>query len=46
MIKSWWVTLQFMTRLPVPQRWTRDYAFERVAEGIVGFPLVGLLMGA
>ncbi len=45
-IKSWWVTLQFMTRLPVPQRWTRDYAFERVAEGIVSFPLVGLLMGA
>lgn len=38
-------TIQFMTRIPVPESWTKDFEFQRFVEGIVWFPVVGLLVG-
>lgn len=37
--------LQFMTRLPVPARWTASVEFERLGEGSRWFPLLGLIVG-
>ncbi|WP_145525926.1 adenosylcobinamide-GDP ribazoletransferase [Yersinia rohdei] len=38
-------TLQFMTRIPVPERWTQGLALDNYERGIVGFPLIGLIVG-
>ncbi|WP_145520126.1 adenosylcobinamide-GDP ribazoletransferase [Yersinia mollaretii] len=38
-------TLQFMTRIPVPERWTQGLAMDHYERGIVGFPLIGLIVG-
>lgn len=38
-------TLQFMTRIPVPERWTQGLAMDQYERGIVGFPLIGLIVG-
>ncbi|PWI32240.1 adenosylcobinamide-GDP ribazoletransferase [Vibrio albus] len=44
-MKAFFVTLQFMTRLPVPQSWTHDFDFDDTYKGIVAFPWVGLILG-
>ncbi|EKY3198052.1 adenosylcobinamide-GDP ribazoletransferase [Cronobacter turicensis] len=46
MIRLFCATLAFMSRLPVPERWSRGLAVENYVRGIVTFPLVGLLLGA
>ncbi len=39
------VILQFMTRIPVPARWTAGFDFSRIHEGVIWFPLLGLTVG-
>ncbi|MCV9878053.1 adenosylcobinamide-GDP ribazoletransferase [Brenneria izbisi] len=39
-------TLQFLTRIPVPERWMQGGAAQQYVRGIVYFPLIGLLVGA
>ncbi|EEQ12231.1 Cobalamin synthase [Yersinia mollaretii ATCC 43969] len=34
-----------MTRIPVPERWTQGLAMDHYERGIVGFPLIGLIVG-
>ncbi|WP_409306205.1 adenosylcobinamide-GDP ribazoletransferase [Pectobacterium sp. B1J-3] len=38
-------TLQFMTRIPVPERWTQGLVMSQYARGVVYFPLIGLIVG-
>ncbi|NDK97648.1 adenosylcobinamide-GDP ribazoletransferase [Photorhabdus bodei] len=38
-------TLQFMTRIPVPSRWTQGLEIDQYVRGIASFPLVGLIVG-
>ena len=45
-MKSLFATFQFMTRIPVPESWTKDFDFNRFVEGIIWFPLVGVVDGA
>ena len=46
MIKLFWATLSFMSRLPVPHRWSQGLEVDQYVRGIITFPLVGLLLGA
>ena len=46
MIRLYFAILSFMSRLPVPARWSQGVAVERYVGGIVMFPPVGLLLGA
>lgn len=46
MIKSFFATLSFMSRLPVPARWSQGLEIDQYERGIVTFPLVGFLLGA
>jgi adenosylcobinamide-GDP ribazoletransferase len=46
MMKSFFAALSFMSRLPVPARWSRGLEIDEYERGIVTFPLVGLLLGA
>ncbi|KEY59101.1 adenosylcobinamide-GDP ribazoletransferase [Serratia sp. DD3] len=39
-------TLQFMTRIPLPERYTQGVALHQYHRGIVVFPLIGLIVGA
>lgn len=45
MSRRFFATLAFMSRLPVPERWSRGLDLDRYASGVVTFPLVGLLLG-
>ncbi|AFJ46596.1 adenosylcobinamide-GDP ribazoletransferase [Shimwellia blattae] len=45
MIRLFWATLSFMSRLPVPQRWSRGVEIDQYVRGIVTFPVIGLLLG-
>lgn len=45
MIKLFWATLSFLSRLPVPDRWSQGLEIDRYVRGIVTFPLVGALLG-
>ncbi|CNF76702.1 TPA: adenosylcobinamide-GDP ribazoletransferase [Yersinia enterocolitica] len=38
-------TLQFMTRIPVPERWTQGLVLDNYERGIIGFPFIGLIVG-
>ncbi|EKN6011128.1 adenosylcobinamide-GDP ribazoletransferase [Yersinia enterocolitica] len=38
-------TLQFMTRIPVPERWMQGLALDNYERGIIGFPFIGLIVG-
>ncbi|HDL7321121.1 TPA: adenosylcobinamide-GDP ribazoletransferase [Yersinia enterocolitica] len=38
-------TLQFMTRIPVPERWTQGLALDNYERSIIGFPFIGLIVG-
>lgn len=40
-----WATLQFITRIPVPERWAGGVDFRQYGRGVPGFPLVGLIVG-
>ncbi|NDL63170.1 adenosylcobinamide-GDP ribazoletransferase [Acerihabitans arboris] len=44
-MKSFLATLQFMTRLPVPARWTQDLPLDAYARGVIWMPAVGLVTG-
>lgn len=44
-VRLYCATLQFMSRLPVPQRWSQGIDIEHYVRGIVTFPWVGLLLG-
>lgn len=44
-MKPFLVTLQFITRIPVPQSWTRDFDFDQTYRGVVTFPIVGMILG-
>lgn len=46
MSKLFWAMLSFITRLPVPRRWSCGLDFEHYSRGIITFPLIGLLLGA
>ncbi|WP_044173295.1 adenosylcobinamide-GDP ribazoletransferase [Phytobacter massiliensis] len=46
MIKLLWATFAFITRLPVPARWTEGLETRDYVRCIVNFPLVGLTLGA
>ena len=37
--------LSFISRLPVPARWSQGLGFEHYSRGIVMFPLVGVVLG-
>jgi len=44
-MKPFLVTLQFITRIPVPQNWTSDFDFDQTYRGVVTFPVVGVILG-
>ena len=46
MSKLFWAMLAFISRLPVPTRWSQGLDFEEYSRGIVTFPLIGMLLGA
>ena len=46
MSKLFWAMLSFITRLPIPRRWSQGLDFEHYSRGIITFPLIGLLLGA
>ena len=39
MSKLFWAMLSFITRLPVPRRWSQGLDFEHYSRGIITFPL-------
>ncbi len=45
MSKLFWAMLAFISRLPVPSRWSQGLDFEQYSRGIVMFPFVGLILG-
>lgn len=45
-MKQFFAALQFMTRLPVPARWTADLSLNSYARGVIWLPVVGLVVGA
>ena len=46
MIRTFFATLAFMSRLPVPYRWSQGLELDQYSRGIVVFPWVGLVLGA
>ncbi|MEQ1974512.1 adenosylcobinamide-GDP ribazoletransferase [Xenorhabdus sp. SGI240] len=40
-----WATLQFMTRLPIPQKWAAGVDFRQYWRGVPYFPLIGFIVG-
>ncbi|MCT4714035.1 adenosylcobinamide-GDP ribazoletransferase [Enterobacteriaceae bacterium H18W14] len=46
MFRLYFATLQFMSRLPVPGRWSQGLEVDQYVRGIITFPFVGLLLGA
>ncbi len=45
MSKLFWAMLAFISRLPVPSRWSQGLDFEQYSRGIVMFPFIGLILG-
>lgn len=45
MSKLFWAMLSFISRLPVPARWSQGLDFEHYSRGIVVFPLIGVVLG-
>lgn len=45
-LKYLWATLQFITRIPVPQRWSEGTEFQQYGRGVPFFPVVGLIAGS
>lgn len=46
MSRLFFATLSFMSRLPVPQRWSQGLDLDRYVSGVITFPIIGLLLGA
>ncbi|MBL7637761.1 adenosylcobinamide-GDP ribazoletransferase [Atlantibacter hermannii] len=46
MIRTFFATLAFMSRLPVPYRWSQGLELDQYSRGIVFFPWVGMVLGA
>jgi len=46
MSRLFFATLSFMSRLPVPQRWSQGLDLDRYVSGVITFPVIGLLLGA
>lgn len=44
-LKYLWATLQLMTRIPVPPRWSEGIAFQQYGRGVACFPIVGVIAG-
>lgn len=44
--RLYFATLQFMSRLPVPGRWSQGLEVDQYVRGIITFPFVGVLLGA
>ncbi|MCE0495674.1 adenosylcobinamide-GDP ribazoletransferase [Vibrio salinus] len=44
-MKLFLAMLQFMSRLPIPYRWTEDLDFSKSYKGIIWFPMVGAVIG-
>lgn len=44
--RLFFATLQFMSRIPVPGRWSQGLEPHQYVRGIITFPFVGLLLGA
>lgn len=44
-LKYLWATLQFITRIPVPQRWCNGCDFQQYGRGLPFFPIVGVIVG-
>ncbi|VFS49604.1 cobalamin synthase [Budvicia aquatica] len=44
-IKLFLASLQFMSRIPVPERYTSGLDITDYRKGIITFPLVGLVVG-
>jgi len=44
-IRIFFATLAFMSRLPVPYRWSQGLEVEQYSRGIVMFPWVGMVLG-
>ena len=44
--RLFFATLQFMSRIPVPVRWSEGIETHQYVRGIVTFPFVGLVLGA
>nr|WP_269749558.1 adenosylcobinamide-GDP ribazoletransferase [Xenorhabdus lircayensis] len=40
-----WATVQFMTRLPIPEKWAEGVGFSQYGRGVPSFPLIGLIVG-
>ena len=45
-LKMLWATMQFITRIPVPEAWSRGVEFKDYSRGVVWFPVVGAVIGA
>jgi|SRR5476649_2819831 len=45
-MKQFLAALQFLTRVPVPARWTADLPLDSYARGVIWLPVVGLVVGA
>lgn len=45
MSQLFWAMLSFISRLPVPARWSQGLEFEQYSRGIVMFPLIGVVLG-
>ncbi len=45
MSKLFWAMLAFISRLPVPSRWSQGLDFEQYSRGIVMFPFIGFDSG-
>ncbi|MCT4706755.1 adenosylcobinamide-GDP ribazoletransferase [Enterobacteriaceae bacterium H11S18] len=46
MFRLFFAMLQFMSRLPVPGRWSQGLEVNQYVRGIITFPFVGLLLGS
>ncbi|HCM62332.1 MAG TPA: adenosylcobinamide-GDP ribazoletransferase [Morganella sp. (in: Bacteria)] len=44
-LKYLWATLQFITRIPVPARWSEGTEFQEYRRGVPYFPVAGLIVG-
>jgi adenosylcobinamide-GDP ribazoletransferase len=44
-MKQLFAAMQFLTRLPVPARWTADLPLSSYARGVMWLPVVGLMVG-
>ncbi|MBD2810278.1 adenosylcobinamide-GDP ribazoletransferase [Xenorhabdus sp. Vera] len=44
-LNLFWATVQFMTRIPVPEKWAEGVDLSQYWRGIPTFPLIGLIIG-